>query len=69
MLKMMASLTVTDTSIVNGHVESRFSMKTGVWTEPAFVRDPVLRIHGLAPALHYGETKQPAEGSALEYMC
>ncbi|KAI9814844.1 MAG: hypothetical protein M1832_005646 [Thelocarpon impressellum] len=38
---------------VNGHVESHYSVKTGAWTEPAFVEDPFLRIHGLAPVLNY----------------
>ena len=40
---------------VNGHVESHYSVKTGKWTEPAFVEDPYLRIHGLAPGLNYGQ--------------
>jgi branched-chain amino acid aminotransferase len=42
-------------SIVNGHVESHYSTKTGIWTEPEFVEDPLLRIHGLAPGLNYGQ--------------
>ncbi|KAI9677274.1 MAG: hypothetical protein M1829_002616 [Trizodia sp. TS-e1964] len=40
---------------VNGHVESHFSHKTGKWTEPEFVEDPFLRIHGMAPGLNYGQ--------------
>lgn len=40
---------------VNGHIESRYSVKTGKWSEPQFVEDPFLRIHGMAPALNYGE--------------
>lgn len=40
---------------VNGHVESRYSVKTGRWTEPQFVEDPFLRIHGMAPGLNYGQ--------------
>ncbi|KZM23146.1 branched-chain-amino-acid transaminase [Ascochyta rabiei] len=39
---------------VAGHVESRYSVETGKWTEPTFVEDPFLRIHGMAPALNYG---------------
>ncbi len=39
---------------MNGHIESRYSVKTGKWTEPAFVEDPYLRIHGMAPGLNYG---------------
>ena len=42
-------------SVVNGHVESRYSVKTKQWSEPEFIRDPFLRIHGLAPGLNYGQ--------------
>jgi branched-chain amino acid aminotransferase len=30
-------------------------MSTGKWTAPEFVADPFLRIHGMAPALNYGQ--------------
>ncbi|KAJ9634591.1 hypothetical protein H2199_008874 [Coniosporium tulheliwenetii] len=40
---------------VNGHIESHYSVKTGKWTEPEFVTDPYLRIHGMAPGLNYGQ--------------
>lgn len=40
---------------VNGHVESHYSVKTGEWTEPEFIQDPYLRIHGMSPALNYGQ--------------
>ncbi|KAF2106760.1 aminotransferase [Lophiotrema nucula] len=40
---------------VNGHVESKYSVATGEWSEPEFVADPYLRVHGLAPALNYGQ--------------
>ena len=40
---------------VNGHIESHYSVETGEWSEPHFVKDPYLRIHGLSPALNYGE--------------
>ncbi|KAI9695687.1 MAG: hypothetical protein M1836_006139 [Candelina mexicana] len=40
---------------VNGHVESHYSIKTGIWTAPEFVEDPFLRIHGMAPGLNYGQ--------------
>lgn len=40
---------------VNGHIESHFSVKTGKWTAPKFVTDPYIRIHGMAPALNYGQ--------------
>lgn len=40
---------------VNGHVESRWTVETGQWSEPIFVPDPYLRIHGLSPALNYGQ--------------
>ncbi|KAF2429895.1 branched-chain-amino-acid aminotransferase [Tothia fuscella] len=40
---------------VNGHIESHYSVKTGKWTEPEFVEDPFLRLHGMAPGLNYGQ--------------
>ncbi|KAG6002888.1 hypothetical protein E4U21_002710 [Claviceps maximensis] len=40
---------------VNGHIESTYSKSTGKWTPLRFVRDPVMRIHGMAPALNYGQ--------------
>ncbi len=40
---------------VNGHIESHYSKQTGKWSAPKFVTDPYLRIHGMAPALNYGQ--------------
>ncbi|CAK7219813.1 hypothetical protein SCUCBS95973_003947 [Sporothrix curviconia] len=40
---------------VNGHIESHYSKATGVWSKPVFVTDPFIRIHGMAPALNYGQ--------------
>ncbi|KAF8846549.1 branched-chain-amino-acid aminotransferase [Acephala macrosclerotiorum] len=40
---------------VNGHIESHYSVKTGVWTKPQFITDPFMRIHGMAPGLNYGQ--------------
>ncbi|KAL7272810.1 hypothetical protein RUND412_004372 [Rhizina undulata] len=40
---------------VNGHVESSYNVNTGVWTKPTFVTSPFLSIHGMAPALNYGQ--------------
>lgn len=40
---------------VNGHIESHYSVKTGQWTSPEFIADPYLRLHGMAPALNYGQ--------------
>ncbi|KAJ4418890.1 hypothetical protein N0V85_001262 [Neurospora sp. IMI 360204] len=40
---------------VNGHIESTYSVKTGKWTPPKFVTDPILHMHGMAPALNYGQ--------------
>ncbi|KAF2265594.1 branched-chain-amino-acid aminotransferase [Lojkania enalia] len=40
---------------VAGHIESHYSTQTGQWTEPIFVEDPYLRIHGMAPGLNYGQ--------------
>ncbi|PYH86089.1 branched-chain amino-acid transaminase [Aspergillus uvarum CBS 121591] len=40
---------------VNGHVESDFNFQTGTWSDPLFVEDHYLRVHGLAPGLNYGQ--------------
>ncbi|RCI15297.1 hypothetical protein L249_7002 [Ophiocordyceps polyrhachis-furcata BCC 54312] len=40
---------------VNGHVEATFSRATGSWSPLRFVTDPYMRIHGMAPALNYGQ--------------
>lgn len=40
---------------VNGHIESHYSVRTGKWSDPVFVTDPYMRIHGMAPALNYGQ--------------
>ncbi|KAH0602188.1 uncharacterized protein H6S33_010611 [Morchella sextelata] len=40
---------------VNGHIESHYSVHTGTWTPPTFVSSPFLSLHGLAPALNYGQ--------------
>ena len=50
---------------VNGHIESRYTKETKEWSEPVFVKDPFIRIHGLAPALNYGQ--QAFEGMKGRY--
>ncbi|MCJ1350641.1 MAG: hypothetical protein MMC33_000622 [Icmadophila ericetorum] len=40
---------------VAGHIESHYSLKTKQWSAPIFNPDPFLRIHGMAPALNYGQ--------------
>ncbi|KAF3353758.1 Mitotic spindle checkpoint component mad2 [Verticillium dahliae VDG1] len=40
---------------VNGHIESTYSKSTGQWTPLKFVASPFMRIHGMAPALNYGQ--------------
>lgn len=42
-------------NLVNGHIESTYSKKTGQWTPLKFVADPFMRIHGMSPALNYGQ--------------
>ena len=42
-------------TVVNGHIESTYSVKTGKWTAPEFVESPFMRIHGMAPGLNYGQ--------------
>lgn len=45
---------------VNGHIESTYSVSTGQWTPLQFITDPYKRMHGLSPALNYGQ--QALEG-------
>ncbi|KAL3444269.1 aminotransferase [Aspergillus insuetus] len=40
---------------VNGHIECRFSRETNKWGTPTFISDPHIRLHGLTPALNYGQ--------------
>ncbi|KAF2717175.1 branched-chain amino acid aminotransferase II [Polychaeton citri CBS 116435] len=40
---------------VNGHIESSYSVKTGKWTSPRFVKSPYIQLHGMAPGLNYGQ--------------
>ncbi|KID72957.1 Transaminase [Metarhizium brunneum] len=40
---------------VNGHIEATYSKTTGKWSPLRFVTDPFMRIHGMAPALNYGQ--------------
>ncbi|KAF2475998.1 branched-chain-amino-acid aminotransferase 5 [Lindgomyces ingoldianus] len=45
---------------VNGHIESTYSKATGKWTPLKFISDPYMRIHGMSPAINYGQ--QALEG-------
>ncbi|KAL4758927.1 aminotransferase [Aspergillus foveolatus] len=49
------NLTSSSLTPVNGHVQCQFSRKTGKWSAPAFIEDPFLRVHGLAPVFNYGQ--------------
>ncbi|KAL4876399.1 aminotransferase [Aspergillus karnatakaensis] len=40
---------------VNGHVECDYNHQTGTWSDPVFVQDHYLKVHGLAPGLNYGQ--------------
>ncbi|PHH81840.1 hypothetical protein CDD82_7717 [Ophiocordyceps australis] len=40
---------------VNGHIESSYSQSTKQWTPLRFVADAYMRIHGMSPALNYGQ--------------
>nr|C9K7B6.1 RecName: Full=Transaminase AMT5; AltName: Full=AM-toxin biosynthesis protein 5 [Alternaria alternata]BAI44740.1 similar to branched-chain-amino-acid aminotransferase [Alternaria alternata]BAI44804.1 similar to branched-chain-amino-acid aminotransferase [Alternaria alternata] len=40
---------------VNGHIQCTYSPEVAEWGAPHFVKDPYLRVHGLAPALNYGQ--------------
>ncbi|ETS84533.1 hypothetical protein PFICI_02558 [Pestalotiopsis fici W106-1] len=40
---------------VNGHIETRFHLSTGQWTEPKLVADTNISVSGLSPGLNYGQ--------------
>jgi branched-chain amino acid aminotransferase len=52
-------LTSSSLTPVNGHVQCQFSRKTGKWSAPAFIENPFLRVHGLAPVFNYGTVLSP----------
>jgi branched-chain amino acid aminotransferase len=39
---------------VNGHVEAKYNPSTSTWSDLEFVASPYVKIHGMAPGLHYG---------------
>lgn len=47
----MSQLTIS----VDGHIETHYNKKVGKWTPLKFIRDPYLRIHGMATGLNYGQ--------------
>lgn len=52
---MLSSASSSNIPPVNGHIESTYSKATGKWSPLTFVADPFMRIHGMAPALNYGQ--------------
>ncbi|KAI9368604.1 aminotransferase [Aspergillus egyptiacus] len=40
---------------VNGHVTCTYTKTTQTWSSPTFTRSPYLPIHGMSPALNYGQ--------------
>lgn len=54
-LKLYLIIVLIILNIVNGRIESKWSSETDSWSAPTFVTDPYLRLHGLAPALNYGQ--------------
>lgn len=46
-------------AIDNGHVECYYNSETGCWSEPLLVKDPYIKVHGLAPGLNYGMSDAP----------
>ncbi|RYO44994.1 hypothetical protein AA0116_g13502 [Alternaria tenuissima] len=53
---LVGKLCVTKIPIeVNGHIQCTYSPEVAEWGAPHFVKDPYLRVHGLAPALNYGQ--------------
>ena len=50
-----STLSLANQPTLPGHIESRFSTSKGVWTAPVLVEDPNIAVHGLSPALNYGQ--------------
>ena len=44
-----------DCDPVKGHIESYYDIESNRWSEPVFITDPYMKIHGLAPGLNYGQ--------------
>lgn len=40
---------------VNGHIECHYHTKSGAWSEPRVVANAHVKVHGLSPALNYGQ--------------
>ncbi|GKZ37546.1 hypothetical protein AbraIFM66950_009131 [Aspergillus brasiliensis] len=40
---------------VNYHIESTYTPQTHTWSAPQLIKSPYLSIHGLSPALNYGQ--------------
>ncbi|GLB03589.1 hypothetical protein AtubIFM57258_008830 [Aspergillus tubingensis] len=40
---------------VNYHIESTYDSQTQTWSPPQLIKSPYLSIHGLSPALNYGQ--------------
>ncbi|GJC94725.1 subgroup IV aminotransferase [Colletotrichum higginsianum] len=50
-----SSVTLANLPENNGHVELHYSTSTQIWGEQHLVKDPYMRVHGLAPGLNYGQ--------------
>ncbi|KZL67688.1 subgroup IV aminotransferase [Colletotrichum tofieldiae] len=50
-----SSVTLANLPENNGHVELHYSTSTQTWGEPHLVKDPYMRVYGLAPGLNYGQ--------------
>lgn len=47
--------TQSPTHLVNYHIESTYDSQTQTWSPPQLIKSPYLSIHGLSPALNYGQ--------------
>ncbi|RDW58719.1 branched-chain amino acid aminotransferase II-3 [Coleophoma cylindrospora] len=50
-----SSISSTQVNDDCGHVECHYSVLTETWSEPVFVQEPYLKVHGLSSALNYGQ--------------
>ncbi|PYI12684.1 branched-chain amino acid aminotransferase II [Aspergillus sclerotiicarbonarius CBS 121057] len=40
---------------VNFHIQSTYTTSTGTWSSPQLIKSPYIPLHGMSPALNYGQ--------------
>ncbi|KUI71287.1 Putative branched-chain-amino-acid aminotransferase TOXF [Cytospora mali] len=50
-----STVSLVNLPTTNGHVQVHFSTSRQAWGQPQLIKDPYIRVHGLAPGLNYGQ--------------